>query len=65
MIQKILRMSKKQEQWKCKNWYKQKTGLITSSIAHRTLTMQTSIDKGLEKGSIKTCGNYGIPEMPF
>ena len=35
------------EQWKCKEWHKHKTGLITSSIAHRILTMQNSIDKGL------------------
>ena len=51
-------------QWKCKNWYKQKTGLITSSIAHRTLTMQTSINKRLERDPSKLVETMVHPRSP-
>ena len=54
-------------------WYKHKTGFITSSTAHRTLTMQKSIDKGLERNLSKlvetlACpkypSNFGVPDNP-
>jgi hypothetical protein len=37
------------EQWKCDEWYKQKEGFITGSMAHRVLSMQNSLDKGKQR----------------
>jgi len=33
----------------CDEWYKQKEGLITDSVAHRVLSMQNSLDKGKQR----------------
>ena len=61
------------EQWKSREWYKHKTGFITSSNAHRILTMQNSIDKGLKKDpsslvecltSMKCPFKFSVPDDP-
>ena len=37
------------KQWKSKEWYKQKSGFITGSIAQQCMSMQNSLDKGLKR----------------
>ena len=37
------------KQWKSKEWYKQKSGFITGSIAQQSVNMQNSLDKGLKR----------------
>ena len=49
--EEIATISKKTvEQWKSKEWFKQKSGFITGSIAQRAFTMQKSFDQGLKRG---------------
>ena len=67
------------KQWKSKEWYKQKSGFITGSIAQQSVNMQNSLDKGLKRkvsslvdkitnqqarsSKLTVCVNPQIPEI--